>query len=152
MRKGIKRALDVGGKYGQAFEGYDPLEKEVTFANTNADVDLFTVTGFVSIKLIVVCETNVESSGGANLAVGITGTLNAIIGVTDCTDLEAGDIWHDNSPDSSIESLAAMRNYLIANGLDIVLDVETAKQVDSGVLTFYLWWAPLSDDGKVVVA
>jgi len=146
------RPLDIGQMLQDAFFGYNPLEKTVTFLNTAADVSLFTVTGAVIVKIIPVCTTDVESAGGATVALGVTGDLDAMISVTDCTLLEADELWIDQTPTTNIEPLDSVREYMIAGGKDIILDVETAKQVDSGVLEFYLWWAPISTNGKVVVA
>jgi len=134
------------------YAGYSALSKTVTFVNTAADVNLFTVTGDVLIKLIAICDTSIASAAGCNLSVGVTGDLDDLIAVTTGTDLDAGNIWHDNAPDEGFEWSSVIKEAIIANGLDIILDVETAKQVDSGVISFYLWWAPISSDGIIVVA
>jgi len=126
------------------------VRKTVTFDDTDADVNLFTVTGDVIVKLVAVCGTSVASAGGANIGVD-AGTV-AMIADTDCTTLAAGEIWHDASPDASAELLSVMKEFIIANGTDIVLDVENAKQVDSGVINFYCLWTPLSATGAVVAA
>lgn len=126
------------------------VRKTVTFANTGEDVSLFTVTGDVIVRLVAVCGTNVASAGSANIGVD-AGTV-ALIADTDCTLLAAGDIWHDNSPDASAEATSVMKEYIIANGVDITLDIENAKQVDSGVVNFYCIWTALSSNGAVVAA
>lgn len=126
------------------------VRKTVTFSNTGEDVALFTITGDVIVRLVAVCGTSVESAGGANIGVDC-GSV-AIIADTDCTTLEAGDIWHDNSPDASAEATSTMREYIIANGTDIALDIENAKQVDSGVINFYCIWTALSTNGAVAAA
>ncbi len=138
--------------FNTPFPGSTPLLKAVTFGNTAADVDLFTVTGDVVVKLIAICETSLASGGGCNVSVGVTGDLDDLIALTDCLDIDAGNIWHDNAPDESFEWLTVAKEAIIANGLDIIFDVEGSKQVDSGVINFYLWWAPISADGNVVVA
>lgn len=126
------------------------VRKTVTFANTGVDVPLFTVTGDVIVRMVAVCGTSVESAGGANITV----VANAvpIIAETDCTTLEAGEIWHDATPDAEVEAVSVLREFIIADGNDISIDVETAKQVDSGVLNFYCIWTGLSSNGAVVAA
>jgi hypothetical protein len=126
------------------------VRKTVTFDDTDADVPLFTVTGDVAVKLVAVCGTSVASVGGANIGVD-AGTV-ALIADTDCTALAAGEIWHDASPDASAELLSVMKEFILANGTDIVLDVQDEKQVDSGVINFYCIWTPFSVNGKVVAA
>jgi ABC-type transporter Mla MlaB component len=124
--------------------------KTVTFANSGADVPLFTVTGDVITRLVAVCGTSLASAGGCNIAV----VANAIpmIANTDCTLIIAGEIWQDATPDAEVELLSTMKEYIIADGNDISIDVENAKQVDSGVLNFYCIWTALSSDGAVVAA
>lgn len=126
------------------------VRKTVTFTNQAADVNLFTVTGAVIAKIIAICDTNVESAGGCNIGVDAGGV--AIIADTDCTSLEAGDIWHDNTPDSSVEALTVLKEYIVANGTTILLDVEAAKQVDSGAITFVCFYTAVSSNGAVVAA
>ena len=126
------------------------VRKTVTFANTGVDVALFTVTGDVLVRLACVCGTNVESAGGCNISV--VANAVALIAVTDCTLLEAGEIWHDATPDAEVEASSVLREFIVADGNDISIDVENAKQVDSGVLNFYLIWTALSSNGAVVAA
>jgi hypothetical protein len=125
-------------------------KKAVTFSNTADDVTIFTVTGDVIVKLTAVCKTNLASADGCNLAVK-SGAVT-LIATTASTDIDANEIWHDATPDASVEALSVQKEHIISNGQDIVLDVETAKQVDSGAITFYCIWTPLSDDGYVEVA
>lgn len=121
--------------------------KTVTFANTGEDVTLFTVTGDVIVRLVAVCGTNLASAAGAN--VGVDAGAVALIADTDCTLIDAGEIWHDTTPDANAEATSVMKEYIISNGVDITLDVETAKQVDSGVINFYCIWTALSSNGAV---
>jgi hypothetical protein len=124
--------------------------KTVTFANATVDIPLFTVTGDVIVRLVAVCGTNVASAGGANI--GVDAGAVALIADTDCTAIDAGEIWHDTSPDASVEATSVLKEYIIANGTDITLDIETEKQVDSGVINFYCIYTPLSSTGAVAAA
>jgi len=125
--------------------------KAVTFTNAAADVPLFTVTGDVIARIVAVCKIACESAAGCNVSVAANSV--AIIASTDVTTLEAGDIWHDASPDAEVETLAdAMKERVITDGNDISFTVQAEKQVDSGAITFYCWYVPLSANGAVVAA
>jgi hypothetical protein len=137
-------SLSAAGGDGTAL-----VRKTVTFANTAADVNLFTVTGGVAYKLYAFCTTNCESAGGCNIGVDHNGA--AVIADTDATILEANDVWHDASPDASLE-LESVVGKRIAYGGTIALDVETAKQVDSGAVVFVCIYTPLTSDGAVAAA
>jgi len=135
------------------YGGLPRIKKEVTFSNTDSDVSLFTVTGDVVAYIASVCKTNCASAGGCNVKVGTASKDDLFIVLTDVTAIAQDEIWHDNAPDSPVELLAdAVKAAFISGGEDIVLDVEAAKQVDSGAITFYCWWFPVSDNGNVVAA
>lgn len=121
--------------------------KELTFSNDTGTVSLFTVTGDVLVRVVPVCKTNVASAAAANVEMGVSGDTDAMIASTTATDIDANDIWHDASPDSNIEALSVAREYLIVNSDDIILTL--SAQVDSGAITFYCWWTPMSDGGNV---
>ena len=124
--------------------------KTVEFSNNTVDIPLFTVTGDVIIRLVAVCGANVVSAGGANI--GVDAGSTALIAETDCTHLAEGEIWHDNSPDSPVELLSVIKEYILANGTDIVLDIQSEKQVDSGTISFYCFWTALSSNGAVAAS
>jgi hypothetical protein len=136
------------------------ITKTQTFVNTAAaTIDLFTVTGTVDIELCAVVKTNVESAAGCNIKVDC-GAL-AIIANSDCTTLEAADIWFANTPTTSVVALdppsasfalSPVKKFRITNGQDITMTIEAAKQVDSGVIDYYVKWEAVSADGAVVAA
>lgn len=131
--------------------GYKISSKTVTFSNTSGTVNLFTVTGDVIVRIIALCTTNVASAAAGSVSVGISGTTDAILPATLGTDLDAREIWHDNSPSSEIESLSdSLKEYVITDGDDIILTC--SAQIDSGALVFYCYFIPLSGDGAVVAA
>lgn len=122
--------------------------KTLTFANDGAGtIALFTVTGDVVVKIIASCSTLVASGAGANIEVGIPADTDGIIATTLATDIDADEIWHDASPDSQIEALSTMREYIIVNGADI--GILLSGQVDTGVITFHCIWTGLNG-GTVV--
>lgn len=145
------------------YNGWRQAEKLITFAGgtTNAigdydgtgdPFDIFTVTGTVRVKLYAICETNLAGDT-AQLQVGVdvTGQYAKLIAQTTATSIDAGNIWHDASPDSSAELDSVAAETIIANSKDIVGEVATAN-ITSGVIRFMCLWKPVSRDGKVVAA
>jgi len=120
--------------------------KNYDIAGLNGSVALFTVTGSVKVKLIGICKTGLV--GGQNIEVGITASTDAMIATTLDTDLDAGDIWHDASPDSEVEALSVMREYMITDDNDILITSDGA--VTSGDIIFICEWSPLEGGSSVV--
>lgn len=145
------------------YNGWRQAEKVITFAGgtTNAigdydgtgdPFDIFTVTGTVIAKVIGICETDL-AGGSATLQVGVdvSGQYGKLIAQTTATDIDAGDLWHDATPDSSAELSSVMAENIVANSKDIVGEVGTAN-ITSGVIRFICLWKPISKDGEVVAA
>lgn len=124
--------------------------KTLTFSNNGAGtLTLFTVTGDVIVKIIATCGTLVTSGAAANVEVGVPGTTDGIIATTVATAIDADEIWHDATPDSGLEALSTMREYIIVNGANI--GITLSAQVDTGAITFHCIWTGLNG-GTVVVA
>lgn len=143
------------------YNGWQQVEKEITFdgGTTNGIGDhdgtgdpfnIFTVTGTVKAKVIGICTTTL-SGASATVEVGVTGTTAGIIAQTSANDIDVNEIWHDASPDASVEAESVMAEKIVANGLDIQGLVGTANIV-SGVIKFLCLWRPLSVDGNIVAA
>jgi len=135
------------------------LEKTVTFVGGTANgigdesgtqnpYTLLTVTGLVEMSVIARCSTNL--AGAATLELGTAATTAGILAqVADATDIDAKDIWHDATVDASVELTSVVKRNLVSD--DVILTVGTAD-ITAGVITFYVRWSPISDDGNVVVA
>ena len=124
------------------------LIQDITFANEAAgDVTVFTVTGDVIVKIIPVITTSLTSVAGANVSFGIVGIDDAFIVNSPSTGLDQRGIWVDQTPDNEAEPLDRMREYIITDGNNIILNLDA--QIDAGVIRFYCFWIPLSSDGKV---
>jgi len=139
----VEAKLDTGGL------GKGLVTKALTFANNTGQVNLFTVTGDVIVRIVAVVKTTC-ASGGCNISVGIAAHVDAIIPVTDITLLAAQEIWHDATPSSEIEALGTMREHIVSNGNDITLNSDAAD--NSGAITFYCFWTALSSGATVVAA
>ena len=141
----INQLIRAGGIGGNA------VTASITFSNTSASSPaLFTVTGDVIARIIAVCTTSLTSAAAANVEVGISGSTGTIIATTAATAIDAREIWHDASPDSEIEAISTMRDYIITDGNDILCTL--SGQVDTGAITFYCIWTGLSSDGNIVAA
>jgi len=113
---------------------------------------LFTVTGNVIVKVIGVCTTDlVSATGTASVSIGIGGQTATILPVTTATAIDAGEIWHDLTPDAGVEAATVFSEKIVANGADIIGEVNL-ENVTAGVIKFICWWKPLEPDGDVVAA
>lgn len=133
--------------------------KRMTFAggtaNDPGDYDgtgnpatLFTVTGDVLVYLIGQCKTNLV--GAATLEVGLVGNTAILLAqIPNTTSLDAGMNYLDATPAIG-EGVAPIFNP-IASGLDIIQTVGTAN-ITAGVIDYYCFWRPLSDNGNLVAA
>lgn len=152
MSYGLERVADplrITGGFGA-----NKCQKDYTFSNTAGGAyAMFTVTGDVIVRIAAVCTTSITSAAGANIELGIAGATTVIIAQTLSTNLVAREIWHDATPDSEIENMSqttVMSDHFISDGNDIILTL--SAQVDTGALSFYAFWTPLSSDGNVIPA
>lgn len=133
--------------------------KTVTFAggttNDMGDFDgtgnpykLFTVTGTVLVKLFATCSADLAGAS-ATVEIGTTLSTAGLIAQTTATNIDNGEIWHDATPDASIE-LSSVATEKIVNQ-SIYQKVATAN-VTSGTITYHCIWKPISNDGNVVAA
>ena len=136
---------------------YKSAELEVTFdggtTNGIGDYDgtsnpytMFTVTGTVEVSIIAVCTTTLVGAS-ATLEVGTALSTAGLIAQTTGTDVDVNEIWHDASPDNSLELTSVVKRYVATQ--DIILTVATAN-ITAGVVNFVVRWAPISSDGNLV--
>lgn len=133
--------------------------KSVTFAggtvNDMGDFDgtgnpktLFTVTGTVAMKLFAVCTADLAGAS-ATLQVGTALSTAGLIALTTATDIDVNEIWHDATPDASIELFSVATEKIVKQ--NVLQRVATAN-ITSGSLTYHCLWKPISIDGNVVAA
>lgn len=153
------------GRYGQDPSDYyeNRVSKTITFDGGTADAigdasgssnpfDIFTVTGEVIVKVMAICSTNLtESAATATLEVGTSNDTAEILAQTNATDIDAGNLWHDASPDSDVENLSVLSEKVVVNGADVIGTVAT-KDITAGVIEFVCFWYPLSGDADVAAA
>ena len=144
-------AVGIEGVTSTANVLSNKLSSAVTFsALTTGAVaahDLFTVTGTVAVTLFAVCTTNVAGSG--TIEVGTAASTAGLIAQTTGTDIDTKEIWHDATPDASIELVSIITSKIV---IDDIIYTIASDTLTGGVVTFYLSWYPISDGATVVVA
>lgn len=130
--------------------------KSVTFAggttNDMGDFDgtgnpktLFTVTGTVLMKLFATVDTTLQGAS-ATIAVGTALSSTGLIASTTATNLAINEIWHDASPDASIELSTVATEKIVRQ--NVIQTVGTAN-ITAGAITYHCIWKPISLDGNV---
>jgi len=157
VRKSNNACLNQFTEHQNSLFMDNATEVDVTFvAGTTGALGahtILTVTGTVAMQLFAVCSTNLAGAG-ATIEVGSATTTTGMIAQTTATNIDANEIWHDNAPDSSIESTTILSTSLSQIKIvheDIIYTVGTAA-ISGGVLKFIVRWAPISADGNVVLA
>ena len=139
---------------------YGIQEKTITFAGgtpnaigdfdgTGNPVTLFTVTGTVELSIIAICTTTLTIDATATAEVGTAITTAGLIALTAGDAIDVNEIWHDASPDASVEATSVITRKVVSD--DVILTVATAN-ILTGVIGFIVKWAPISSDGDVVAA
>lgn len=108
---------------------------------------LFTVTGVVAVRLFGVV-SGADVTGTGTIEAGISGNTAALLAQTTGTALDVGEIWVDTVP-ATVEALPALQ--ILAAGTDIIQTI-AGSTLDTGTITYYCLWNPISDDGNVVAA
>ena len=112
---------------------------------------IYTVTGNVLMCVAGLCQTLLDSAGAPTIELGITGNTAALIAQTTAKDLDADETWQDAVPEANpgiIDLFGGSRQFVVANGADVILTVATAD-LTAGVVDFHAFWMPLSSNGNV---
>lgn len=112
---------------------------------TNDPYTLFTVTGVVGMKLFGVCTVNL--AGAATLEVGTAISSAGLIAQTTATDIDANEIWHDATPDASIELLTVATTKIVTQN---VIETVGTTNITAGNIYYVCLWTALSPDANVV--
>lgn len=118
------------------------------FDGTGNPATLFSVTGAVRMKLLAICGTNLAGAT-ATIEVGTAAGTAGIIPQTTAEDIDAGEIWFDATPTTTIEPTSSLTDNIVS--ADVIQTVGTAN-IDSGAIDYYALWYPLTDDGNVTAA
>lgn len=121
--------------------------------NARGDIDgtgnprtLFTVTGTVAMKLLARCTVDLAGAS-ATLEVGTALSTAGLIATTTATDIDANEIWHDASPDASIEAASVLVEKIVNQNV-----IETAKvaNITAGQIEYTCLWRPITPGATVV--
>lgn len=118
------------------------------FNGTGNPATLFTVTGIVFVKLFGRCTTGLAGAT-ATLIVGTAISTSALLASTTATTLAVNEIWHDATPDASVELSSVLTEKIVNQ--NIIQTVGTAD-ITSGVIEYTCLWKPLSEGSSVSVA
>lgn len=115
-------------------------------------VNLFTITGGVDISFEAFCVTLLTEAGAtATIEVGIAGKTDYIIAQTNAVDIDADKIWHDATPDSTIELTSDVSKDVTIKGANIIATIGT-QNITAGVIEFSIIYTPRTSDGIVEAA
>ena len=152
VRKSNNHALNIMASSLNSGILDNKLEKTITYVTgttgATGATTLATVTGVVSISIIGVCETTLTGAS-ATLEVGTALSTAGLIAQTTGTDIDVNEIWHDATPDTSIELTSIILQKICTQ--DVIQTIATAA-VTAGAITYYIMWSPISKDGNVVIA
>ena len=134
------------------------VDKTLVFDNaTNANGDfngtgnpttLFTVTGTVLLRILARCTESLASSSGT-LEVGTALSTAGLIAQTTASAIDINEIWHDATPDSSIEATTVLTQKIVSQ--NVIQTVATAD-ISDGTIVYTALWYPLSAGANVVAA
>lgn len=128
------------------------IEKEITFAAAStgavATHKIVDVTGTVAMQIFAVCGTNLAGAT-ATIEVGTALSTAGLIAQTVGTNITAGEIWHDATPDASIELTSVVGQKIVTQ--NVAYKVASAA-LSAGKLKFIVLWTPLTEDGSVTLA
>lgn len=110
---------------------------------------IFTVTGLVRVRLFAKVITDLTSGGSATVEVGTAKNTAGLIAQTAFSTLDADEIWHDATPDASVELDSVVTMRLVSQDIKELIATAT---VTGGSMEYSLLWQPVSADGNVVAA
>jgi hypothetical protein len=121
---------------------------------TSASTICFNVTGSVIVKIFGICKTGVTTDGAVpTIELGVSGNTAILIAqIADARDLAINEIWTDATPDSTVQDISSLPEFVISNGQDIILTVGNSANVTAGDVELYCIWKPLSDGASISVA
>lgn len=143
---------------GQGHPIYDPdfgipVQKEITYTATGngavGAIDIFSVTGTVALKMIGKCTTTLTIQAGSTIKIGTALTTAGLITQTNSDAIDVNELWHDASPDASVELTSVMNKNIVSQN---VIQTVGSDTIDTGVILFMGFWYPMSNDGLVVPA
>jgi len=130
--------------------------QEITFAvdagaGTGADdedKELFVVTGTVLCAILAVCTTSLEGAM-ATIQMGTSEDTSILAAALTCTTFDSGMVWVTGDADTEVDFATMV--WAIVDDVDLGYNIDAADTT-GGVVDFYCFWVPISDNGDVVAA
>lgn len=107
---------------------------------------LLTVTGVVGLSIFGVCSVNVTGTG--TIEVGTAAATAALIAQTAGSNILANEIYHDATPDSSVELTSVITKKIVTSNVNYKI---TTNTLTAGQITFYASWYPISSGATVTL-
>jgi len=132
------------------YDGWRVAQKTITANPGVGGTDLFNVgAGMAEVEIVGHVTAAITGTGAETLTVLAPGGLVTLIAATTATDLAAGEIWHDNSPDATVElsSVAPARLVGSDGGVGtraITLVQSGATAWTAGSLQIICRWRPVT--------
>jgi len=99
------------------------------------------------MRIIGIVETTLV--GAATINVGTSKDVTGLLAqVADATSLQVNEIWHDATPDASVELATVAVENIVANSLNVLLYNGTTN-ITAGAIRFIVSWYPLSKGAMV---
>ncbi len=149
-RQGLLNNLWPQSKSGQVDVTFDggTTDGIGDIDGANSPYTLASVTGIVEVVIVAIGTTDLVSAGDGLVEVGTGGDTAALIAQTAATDVDAFNIWHDASPDASVELSSVVTRKIVSSA--VVLTTSSAN-ITAGAISFMIFWNPISKDGAVVI-
>jgi hypothetical protein len=126
--------------------------KRVTFATATtgaiAAKELFTVTGMVLATVIPICVGTDLTGAGATIEYGSESDTDLFLGAITATTWDDAEIGINTTPLPYLVMSDTQPNWAYLSEEDIGYEVKVAT-IDTGVVDWYCYWYPLSDDANV---
>lgn len=140
--------------------GWHRCEKTITYAGgtlnaigdfdgTGNPVTLFTVTGIIRVRIFAKCTDSLTITAGSTQSVGTALSTAGLIALTAGDAIDVNEIWHDATPDASIELDTVSTEKIISQN---VINTTATANTLTGTIKFVLFWRAVSDDGNAVAA
>ncbi|MCK9461417.1 MAG: hypothetical protein M0R80_17440 [Proteobacteria bacterium] len=115
------------------------------FDGTGNPLTLFTVTGTVAMKLFGRCTVDLAGAGGT-VQIGTALSTAALIALTTGTDIKANELWHDATPDASIELSSVLTEKIVNQN---VIETVATANISSGNIQYVCLWRAITPGATV---
>jgi hypothetical protein len=131
--------------YGAITVAFDPLTNGAIGVHKLLEVD-----GVVRIRFLIECTVDLAGAG-ATVELGLNSDTDAFILTTTATDIDAGELWVDETPTETYGNYSSIVFDKIINDDDVEYEIKVAD-ITGGELVLHYWWEALNADGDVVPA